>query len=276
MESQQLQNQKNPKQSVFPDLRSGVISHISNDGLAYRSNIKSYCKYISREGGKSYFLSSLVKTIASAGSPSIPSQFFKKLINNEDTIEHVLITDESASTSQLSRPDKIFSVRDEFEQMRLREIRDNYLIPEPVSIAHCLKTEIRYRSTEVIHLSDIMSLITNQLDTPIHAEFTINSASGSVHIISVVKSIFYKVNPIEKSDKELLFVSLGTCFIPMLEYPYYGEVQLAINSNQADSVVSAIIPSYHADPSINPLKTLRSFNLKIEYPSQARLFVYKN
>ena len=61
--------------------------------------------------------------------------------------------------------DKIFSVRDEFEQMRLREIRDNYLIPEPVSVAHCLKTEIRYKNTEVIHLSDITSLTTNQFTT---------------------------------------------------------------------------------------------------------------
>ena len=263
-------------QNIFPDLRSGLISHVTNDGVAYRSNIKSYCKYISREGSKSYFLSSLVKTISSSGSTSISSQFFKRLINNEDTVEHVLFTNESASTSQLSRPDKIFSVRDEFEQMRLREIRDNYLIPEPVSLAHCLKTEIRYRNTEVIDLSDITRLITNQLATPIHAEFTINSTSGSVQVISEVKSMFYKVNPIEKSGQELLVVSLGTCFIPMFEYPYYGEVQLGINSNQADSVVSAIVPSYHADPSINPLKTLRSFNLKIEYPSQARLFVYKS
>ena len=271
-----MQNDTNPVQNIFPDLRSGLISHVTNDGVAYRSNIKSYCKYISREGSKSYFLSSLVKTISSSGSTSISSQFFKRLINNEDTVEHVLFTNESASTSQLSRPDKIFSVRDEFEQMRLREIRDNYLIPEPVSIAHCLKTEIRYRNTEVIDLSDITRLITNQLATPIHAEFTINSTSGSVQVISEVKSMFYKVNPIEKSGQELLVVSLGTCFIPMFEYPYYGEVQLGINSNQADSVVSAIVPSYHADPSINPLKTLRSFNLKIEYPSQARLFVYKS
>ena len=88
--------------------------------------------------------------------------------------------------------------------------------------------------------------------------------------------MFYNVNPIEQPEQELLVVSLGTCFIPMFEYPYYGEVQLGINSNQADSAVSAIVPSYHADPSINPLKTLRSFNLKIQYPSQARLFVYKS
>ena len=85
--------------------------------------------------------------------------------------------------------------------------------------------------------------------------------------------MFYNVNPIEQPEQELLVV-VSVHVYSMFEYPYYGEVQLGINSNQADSAVSGV-PSYHADPSINPLKTLRSFNLKIQYPSQARLFVYR-
>ena len=67
-------------------------------------------------------------------------------------------------------------------------------------------------------------------------------------------------------DKVMAIVQ--NSLIPLLEFPYYGQLELSLPLSGAEQYVEATIPTYHADPAIFPSELISMHKTSVYNPLQ--------